>query len=190
MDNFVTENEILDGCLLNNPIAQKKLYDTFSRTMLGFCFRYTNDNDTAQEILQKGFILVFRKLQTFKREGSLEGWIKRIMVNTALTHIRVNKSHKIDFDVEISDISHTVYSQIISDIDAKSLLSVIQFLPKGFRSIFNLHAIEGYSHVEIGEMLNISEETSKSQYMRARNRIKSLINVEVNKSTNQIVISN
>jgi RNA polymerase sigma-70 factor (ECF subfamily) len=165
----MTDEELVKGCIENKPIAQKTLYDRFSRKMYGVCLRYCDDQDEAQDILQNGFIKVFENMQSFKGSGSLEGWIRRIMVNTALNHYRQTKMGKQKVDLDSVEYSLESSAPSVSEtINAKELLALIQTIPAGFRTVFNLFAIEGYSHKEIAEMLNISEGTSKSQFARAR----------------------
>lgn len=162
------EKQLLTACLQGDSKAQKKLYEMYAPKMYGVCLRYAKDEDTAQDYLQEGFIRVFTNLDKFRFEGSFEGWIRRIVVNTALEKLRkmdvirnsveVEKALNKDYDVE----------QVMDQINAGELLRLIQTLPTGFRTVFNLYAIEGYTHQEIGNMLHISEGTSKSQYARAR----------------------
>jgi RNA polymerase sigma factor (sigma-70 family) len=174
----MTDEQIVDGCIKKNAIAQKYLYDKFSRKMMGVCLRYCDNEDEAQDILQNGFISVFEHIESFKGTGALEGWIKKIMVNTALTSIRKNK--KFRQNIELGEVEFMLPSsnQTNENIKTKDLLMMIQSLPHGSRTIFNLHAIEGYSHVEIANMLNISEGTSKSQYSRARTHLQKIISLE------------
>lgn len=162
------ERQLLSNCLRGDLKAQKRLYDTFAPKMFGVCLRYARDHDTAQDYLQEGFIRVFAHLGDFRFEGSLEGWIRRVIVNTSLEKLR-----KVDVfknSIEIENVLFLEYDveQLQENLDAEDLLQLVQSLPTGFRTVFNLYAIEGYTHKEIGEMLNISEGTSKSQYSRAR----------------------
>ncbi|MDP2235704.1 MAG: RNA polymerase sigma factor [Bacteroidales bacterium] len=162
------EGQLLKDCIEGDFKAQKRLYDAFAPKMFGVCLRYANDHDTAQDYLQEAFIRVFAHLDRFRFEGSLEGWIRKVVVNTALEKIR-----KVDVfkkSVEIDKINPGDYetTELQDQINASELLQLIQSLPTGFRTVFNLYAIEGYTHQEIGKLLDISEGTSKSQYARAR----------------------
>lgn len=135
---------------------------------MAVCMRYARNRDAAADIMQDGFVKIFINLQSFKGEGSFEGWMKRIMINTALKQYKKDLKFKNDVDIEEA---YTVSFQhdIVGQLSAKELMNHIQRLPDGYRTIFNLYVIEGYQHNEISEMLNISEGTSKSQLSRARN---------------------
>ena len=143
--------------------------------------RYAKNRDDAADILQDAFVKVYVNLAAFKAEGSFEGWIKRIMINTALKHYRKNLKFRNELDIETAyEVSFD--SQVISRIAAAELIGYVQTLPDGYRTIFNLYAIEGYQHNEISEMLGISEGTSKSQLSRARNYLINIINKNNNRS--------
>lgn len=174
----MTDEQLVEGCVKKQALAQKALYDKYSRRMLGVCLRYASSTDEAQDILQDGFIKVFDKIEAFNAKGSLEGWIRRIMVNTALDNFRKNKKHMNQTDVD--DVKYLLKADnfVIESLEAKALLKIIQTLPTGFRTVFNLYAIEGYSHKEIGVMLDVSEGTSKSQYSRARAYIQKILEKE------------
>ncbi len=164
----MTESQLIQGCRDGDAACQRLLYDTFQSKMLGVCMRYFPDKMEAQDVLQDGFIKVFKNIDSFEEKGSLEGWIRRIMVNTALEQIRkeARKGQKVSFENESLLI---VEPEIASDqMEANDILKFVQALPTGYRAIFNLFAIEGYSHNEIAEQLNISVNTSYSQYHRAR----------------------
>ena len=171
----MTIEELIKGCIDKNPVAQKELYETFKGKMMGVCLRYAEDRDEAHDILQNGFIKVFENLAMFKNAGSFEGWVRRIMVNTALENFRKNKAQK--QNVDIANVGYFLKSDndTGSTINANDLLKMIQQLPVGFRTVFNLFAIEGYSHKEIADMLEITEGTSKSQYSRARTHLQEMI---------------
>ncbi len=161
-------DQIIRGCLKGNRKAQKQFYEHFAPKMFGVCLRYAGDVEMAEDFLQEGFIKVFSNLDSFRSEGVIDAWVRRIMVNTALEILRKNDvlKHSIDIDAafSISDNLPDGFQQI----NTAELLKHIQALPAGFRTVFNLFAIEGYSHQEIAEMLEISEGTSKSQYARAK----------------------
>jgi DNA-directed RNA polymerase specialized sigma24 family protein len=143
----LTEAELIDGCLAGQATAQKQLYERYSARMMAVCLRYAQTTFEAEDVLQEGFVTVYRTLGSFRRECPLEFWIRRIMVNAALRQHRRNAPL-----VAVSDGDYPV----------------VQELAPRYRLVFNLYAIEGYTHKEIGEMLEISEGTSKSQYSRAR----------------------
>jgi RNA polymerase sigma-70 factor (ECF subfamily) len=160
--------EMLEGCKANREVAQKYLFERYSRVMTGVCMRYADRYEEAQDIVQDGFVKVFNKIQTFSGSGSLEGWIRRIMVNTALDYLRKIKNER--YNLSIEDVEYSLKEDQIAEttMQADDLLKVIRTLPSGYRTVFNLYAIEGYSHKEIADKLDISENTSKSQYSRAR----------------------
>lgn len=161
-------DQLIRGCLNGNRNAQKQFYEHFAPSMMGVCLRYADDAEMAEDFLQEGFIRIFTRLKSFRSEGSIEGWVHRVMVNTALEILRKNDVLKHSVDIEtaysISDSLPDAFRQLTT----AELLKHIQSLPAGFRTVFNLFAIEGYSHQEIAAMLNISEGTSKSQYARAK----------------------
>jgi len=173
----MTDEQIVKGCIDKNAIAQKNLYEKFVRKMMGVCLRYCDSSEEAEDIVQNGFISIFENIESFRGTGSLEGWVRKIMVNTALTNIRKNK--KLKQNIELDSVEFMIASNSHSEsLEAKDLLKIIQTLPIGFKTVFNLYAIEGYSHKEIGEMLNISEGTSKSQYSRAKAHLQKIIPID------------
>ncbi len=159
--------EIIYKCREENSAAQTALYNLFSSKMYGICLRYSRDSGEAEDILQEGFVRVFSKIKQYEFKGSFEGWIRRVMVNTALEKFR---RHDRLYPVEEMKIYESTewVEETISSITANDLLRIIQELPPRYKMVFNLFAIEGYSHQEIGEMMNISEGTSKSNLSRAR----------------------
>ena len=168
MNSMMDENELIDMCLKQNPRAQKMLFDKFAPKMFSVCLRYMKNTEQAEDVLQEGFVKVFLKLKDFKREGSMEGWVRRIMVNTSLDAIR--KSTKTKYDQPLDDVSYKIeYKDSAStSLETQDLLNLVKKMPTGYRVVFNMYAIEGYSHREIAEKLKITENTSKSQYLRAR----------------------
>lgn len=148
--------------------------------MFGICIRYAQNRDDAQDILQEGFIKVFQNLNTYKDVGPLGGWIRKIILNTALEHCRKNKG-RYQIDVEFGSISlESTEDTVIDELALKDLVEKIQQLPNGYRAVFNLYAIEGYNHSEIAELMSISEGTSKSQYSKAKAMLRSMIDSENN----------
>ncbi len=162
------DSQFITRLINNDKAAQKRFYQYFSSKMYGVCLRFAKDVDDANDMMQEGFIRVFSHIGDFRGEGSLEGWIRRTMVNTAINFykrkIRKGKTVSIDVVAERSDSS--VY--IIEKMSVDELMVLIRELPTGYRTVFNLNVIEGYTHREIGKMLSISENTSKSQLSRAR----------------------
>ncbi len=181
MNNHI---EIIKACIKGDRKAQKQLYQMFADKMFGVCLRYADSIDEAKDILQDGFIKVFINLKQFNHKGSFEGWIRRIMVNTALEKFR-DKSYLFAVNMEQGYESRDKeYDHILTEIAANDLLELIQELSPQYRMVFNLYAIEGYSHKEICEMLNIKEGTSKSNLSRAREilkeKVKKHYNIKVN----------
>lgn len=164
----MTEEQIIEGCKAQERNAQKALYDKYARTMYGVCLRYSIDENAAKDLLQDGYIKVFANIQSFEGRGSFEGWMKRIFVNLALENIRKNKTITHNTELAEDIIDNTVDEDNADVIPVDELLKMIKSLPEGYATVFNLYAIEDYSHKEIAEMLNISEGTSRSQYVRAR----------------------
>lgn len=146
---------------------QEELYQRFSPRMYAVCLRYAGNAEEAQDILQEGFIKVFNKLKSFRGEGSFEGWIRRIFVNTAIEHFRRKRYLQPVTDKEENTIEGN-YLSALDDLAEKDILALVQQLSPGYRTVFNMYVIEGYSHKEIADMLNISEGTSKSQLSRAK----------------------
>ncbi len=161
--------KLVKDCLKGKPQAQRELYELFAETMLGVCYRYTRSVRDAEDVLQEGFIKVFNNLKQYKAEGELGAWVRRIMVNTALNYLKRNRKYQEEmFFTE--DYMHPVTTDDPAiRLQAKEIADLIRQLPQGYQVIFNLHAVEGFSHVEIGEMLGINDGTSRSQYSRARN---------------------
>ena len=161
-------HQLLKECLKRKPEAQRRLYDHFAPSMLGLCFRYTKSLSDAEEVLQEGFIKVFTRLNQFKGDGELGGWIRKIMVNTALNFLKTNQKYRNDLSFDEMPLHLVSTENPEVRLYAKELTELIRQLPTGFQTIFNLHAVEGYKHLEIASMLGISEGTSRSQYARAR----------------------
>ncbi|OFY94772.1 MAG: hypothetical protein A3K10_10305 [Bacteroidetes bacterium RIFCSPLOWO2_12_FULL_31_6] len=175
----MSEEQLVKKCLEKDTLAQKHLFDVYSKKMMGVCLRYSRDSDEAQDVLQIGFIKVFEKLDMYNRTGSLEGWIRKIIVNTALDSIRKNKKFMNDVEIEKVDYQlHNYNEDAVDVLSAQDLLAVIQKMPVGFKTVFNMYVIEGYSHQEIADELNISVNTSKSQLSRARAHLQKVLTKE------------
>jgi RNA polymerase sigma factor (sigma-70 family) len=163
----VKEEELITGCLNRDRTAQKQLYERYASKMYALCYRYVHNSMEAEDILVTAFTRIFDRIDQFKGEGSFEGWIRRIMVNEALSYLRRNRSMYLETDLEAADRKPD-YDSISDHLEAEDLMKLIQALPTGYRIVFNLYAIDGYSHKEIADQLGISENTSKSQLSRAR----------------------
>jgi len=176
--------KIIKGCQKGQRSFQKLLYDKYSPILMGICMRYAHTTDEAEDILQEGFVKILKQINKFEQKGSFEGWMKRIVINTAITNYR--KNLKRYNHSELDDYNSQFHSTSMYDADFthEELLNIIKKLPEGYRVIFNLYAIEGYKHKEIAELLNIDVATSKSQYSRAKRSIRqkmekiSKINIE------------
>ena len=160
-------DNIIQGCLKGDRKCQEQLYKMFSAKMFGLCLQYADNQDDAADILQEGFIKVFRKMGQFRGKGSFEGWIRRIMINTALERYRSQVRLYPITDNTVSN-DDMVYEEVLDRLSAADLIRLVQDLPPRYRMVFNLYAIEGYSHKEIGQMMDITEGTSKSNLSRAR----------------------
>ncbi len=180
-----TLQHIINGCRERNPLAQKELYELFKSKMFGICLRYAGNYDDAQDILQDGFIKVFEKIDQFGFKGAFEGWLRRIMVNTALEKYR-SSYQVINIHDNVKEINNEFADDFSTDIDAHELLRFVQELSPKYRIVFNLYAIEGYSHKEISDLLGISEGTSKSNLSRARDILKEKVNKYYMKSVKTI----
>ena len=172
------ESALIEACIAGNYRAQKKLYRLYASQMMGVCMRYSSCEADAEDILQEGFIRVFRFLDTFNGSGPLGGWIRRIMINVALQRFRENKRMHFLRLEDSEVIKQEVSDDALSKMSADELLELIQRLPIGYRTVFNLYAIEGFMHREIAEKLGISEGTSKSQYSRCREMLREMIEKE------------
>lgn len=161
------EAQWIRACRQGNPAAQRQVYEKYARRMMGVCIRYLGDTVEAEDVLISGFMKVFEKVSQFKEEGSFEGWIRKIMVNEALSHLRRHKRVYLETDLEKADCELD-FQSLSNHLETEDLLGMIEQLPPGYKTVFNLYAIEGYSHKEIADMLQISEGTSKSQLCRAR----------------------
>jgi len=164
----MTNEQLIKKCLEGNARAQKKLYEKFGPKLMGVCYRYATSSAEAQDLLQDGFIKIFEKLDNYSGMGSFEGWMRRIVVNTALDNIRKNKKFLLHSDIDSAEYKLQSNDYIEERLAAQDLLNILQSIPLGYKTIFNLYAIEGYSHKEIAEQLSITISTSKSQYSRAK----------------------
>ncbi|MFY0606191.1 MAG: RNA polymerase sigma factor [Cyclobacteriaceae bacterium] len=182
-----SEEILLRECIKRKPSAQKEMYERFAPKMLGVCLRYIHDREEAEHVMIGGMVKVFDKLAQFQSDGSLEGWIRRIMVNESLMYIRKHKNMSLEVEVEAAD-SEPDYQMLENNLEADDLMNLIGELPIGYRTVFNLYAIEGYSHKEIAKTLDINENTSKSQLSRARkmlqSRLATLNEIELKKDNN------
>jgi RNA polymerase sigma-70 factor (ECF subfamily) len=169
-----TEESLISGCRKKHRQAQRDVYDWLAPKMLAICRRYIKDVNEAESVMITGFMKVLDKIEQYSGEGSFEGWVRRIMVNESLLYIRKNKGMYIEVDIEYADTEPN-YELASENLEVDDLLNLINGLPIGYRTVFNMFAIEGYSHKEIAESLAISENTSKSQLSRARKMLQKQI---------------
>ncbi len=171
---FNQEAQMVKALRQGDPKAQRQLYDRYAPRMMGVCMRYVGDHMTAEDVLVEGFMKVFDKIGQFKSEGSFEGWMRRIMVNESLGYLRQRKRIQ---EVAIQDEAQQIVDNTLADeaLETEEMLTMIDSLPTGYRTVFNLYAIEGYAHAEIAEKLGITESTSKSQLHRARAMLQQLV---------------
>ncbi|MEP6627603.1 MAG: sigma-70 family RNA polymerase sigma factor [Ginsengibacter sp.] len=171
----MTEEIMLQGCLDNLATAQEALYNYFSPRMLGVCYRYARNREDAEDMLQEGFIKVYSQIHQFRGSGALEGWIRRIIVHTCINNIKKNKKFSDSVDLIHASSLQINENNIPSMLQAKQVVECIRLLPIGYRTVLNLYAIEGFSHKEIGSILDIEESTSRSQYTRARSLLEEIL---------------
>ena len=175
LEHKYTIEDLVKRCKANERKAQELLYKHFASKMLGVCLRYATDRMEAEDMLQNGFIRVFQKINDYRSEGSFEGWVRRIMVHTSIEYYRKHHKMLLVADLEETGKEPSVNAVALARLDEKDLIGLIQQLSPGYRMVFNLYAIEGYSHREIGVIMGISEGASKSQLSRARAILKEQI---------------
>lgn len=171
----MTEELMLAGSIKNNAAAQEELYNRFSPRMLGVCYRFAKNREDAEDMLQEGFIKVFTQLHQYRNEGALEGWVRRIVVHTCINILKKNKKFSESVDLIHAKGIHIREDMIPSIMQAKQVVECIRILPLGYRTVLNLYAIEGFSHKEIGALLDIEESTSRSQYTRAKAMLEEIL---------------
>lgn len=176
------QEQLLKGCMRNERLSQKKLYELYYGRMMSVCMRYSDNYETARDVLNEGFLKVFKHLKTYEPRHSLESWMKRIMINAAIDNYRKNKKHKKQVDLEkaahyISDTNNNL--SIISSLSAQEIMKLVQMLSPAYRAVFNLYVIEGYKHREIAKMLEISVGSSKSNLAKAKINLRKLIAQEM-----------
>jgi len=188
INKSVTEEELIKGCLNLDPTAQKQLYEKYSAKMFGVCLRYVKDYSEAEDVLITAFMKVFDRLVQYKGQGSFEGWIRRVTINEALTFLRKNRNMYLEVEIEKID-KEPEFQKLENELEVEDLLNMVKRLPEGYRMVFNLYAIEGYSHKEIAKKLEINVNTSKSQLSRARKLLQKYL-VESEMYYNEKTVSN
>ncbi len=176
----ITESDLIVGCKEGNRRMQEELYRRLSPRMYAVCLRYAGNSEEAEDILQEGFIKVFKKLDSFRGEGSFEGWVRRIFVNTAIEHFR-RKRYLMPVTEKEENTIEGKYVSVLDDLAEKDILALVQELSPGYRTVFNMYVVEGYTHKEIADMLGISEGTSKSQLSRAKVILQDMVRTFIDK---------
>lgn len=167
----MTDEELVSLCIRGNRDSQHELWKRFSGKMMSVCMRYVGNRNDAEDVLQEGFIKAFQNLKQWKQEGPLGGWIRSIMVNTALTHLRKQQRWSAE-SVDIERVEDPIdHMDAMKRMQEQEIIQLIASMPTGYRTVFNLYAVEGYGHQEIADQLGISESTSKTQFLKARNWI-------------------
>jgi RNA polymerase sigma-70 factor (ECF subfamily) len=169
-----SETDLIEGCIRGDRKMQYELYERFSPKMYGVCLRYAANAEEAEDILQEGFMKVFKKIGSYRGDGSFEGWIRRIFVNTAIEHFRKKSYLQPITEQEESSIEGK-YVSVLDSLAEKDIIKLIQQLSPGYRTVFNMYVIEGYTHKQIADILKISEGTSKSQLSRAKLILQDLV---------------
>ena len=176
----IPESDLITGCIEGNRRMQEILYSRFSAKMYGVCLRYASNAAEAEDILQEGFIKIFKKIDTFRSEGSFEVWVRRIFVNTAIEHFRRRKYLTPVTEKEENTIEGK-YISVLDELAEQDILNLVQELSPGYRTVFNMYVVEGYTHKEIGDILGISEGTSKSQLSRAKVILQDMVRTYIDK---------
>ena len=171
----MNEQSLIERCLRKDNNAQRELYERYSPKMLAVCHRYAVNREDAEDMLQEGFVKVFMQIGSYEGRGSFEGWVRRIMVHTCINQLKKHKKFQENLDIVHAHGMPTRSESIPSIVQAKQITECIRLLPVGYRTVLNLYAIEGYSHREIAEILDIEESTSRSQYTRAKNLLETLL---------------
>ncbi|HZG99827.1 MAG TPA: RNA polymerase sigma factor [Flavisolibacter sp.] len=177
---MISDADLIEGCRREDRKMQYELYQRFAPKMYGVCLRYSGNSEEAEDILQEGFIKVFRKIGSFRGEGSFEGWIRRIFVNTAIEHFR-RKTYLQPITEKEENTVEAQYLSVLDSLAERDIISLVQQLSPGYRTVFNMYVVEGYTHKQIAEMLGISEGTSKSQLSRAKLILQDLVKTHIEK---------
>ena len=176
----ISDSDLIRGCMESDRRMQEELYRRFSPRMYAVCLRYAGNAEEAEDILQEGFIKVFKKLDSFRNEGSFEGWIRRIFVNTAIEHFR-RKKYLLPVTEKEENTIEGKYTSVLDELGAKDIMALVQELSPGYRTVFNMYVVEGYTHKEIADQLGISEGTSKSQLSRAKVILQDMVRTQIDR---------
>ena len=182
------EWQLIKGCIRGEPHAQKAMYELYAPAMMSVCQRYAGNLETARDLLHDGFIRLFTKIHTYSGVGSFNGWMKRIFVTTALEHLRRNNVLRYGIDMEIADDTpETADVSAFEHLTIDDLLACVAVLPDMCRIVFNMHAIEGYTHVEIAKKLGINENTSRTHYAKGRKLLQKMVMNKVGRLQTAVV---
>ena len=176
----ISDSDLIRGCMESDRRMQEELYRRFSPRMYAVCLRYAGNAEEAEDILQEGFIKVFRKLDSFRNEGSFEGWRRRIFVNTAIEDFR-RKKYLLPVTEKEENTIEGKYTSVLDEMGAKDIMALVQELSPGYRTVFNMYVVEGYTHKEIADQLGISEGTSKSQLSRAKVILQDMVRTHIDR---------
>ena len=179
-NQIISDNDLIEGCLNGDRRIQQELYKRFASKMYGVCLRYAANAEEAEDVLQEGFIKVFKKIGSFRKEGSFEGWIRRIFVNTAIEQFRKKNYLQPITEYEEATIEGK-YVSVLDSMAEKDIIGLVQHLSPGYRTVFNMYVVEGFTHKQISEALGISEGTSKSQLSRAKQILQTMVQQYIEK---------
>ncbi len=179
-NQIISDSDLIAGCINEDRKMQYELYQRYASKMFGVCLRYTGNPEEAEDVLQESFIKVFKKVGSFRSEGSFEGWVRRIFVNTAIEHFR-RKNYMQPVTEKEENSVEGKYISVLDKLAEKDIISLVQKLSPGYRTVFNMYVVEGYTHKQIAEMLGISEGTSKSQLSRAKIILQEMVNKHLGK---------
>lgn len=185
-NHIPSESDLIQGCINGDRQMQKLLYERFSPKMYAVCLRYSGNSEDARDLLQEGFIKIFKNLSKYRGDGSFEGWIRRIFVNTSIEHFR-RKVYSQDVTEKQENTLEDKTWNVLDSLAEKDILNMIHDLSPGYKTVFNMHVIEGYSHKEIADKLGINEGTSKSQLARAKSVLKKMVEKRFNKTSTDTI---
>lgn len=181
-NQIFSDSDLIEGCIRGERQMQQQLYSRFAAKMFGVCLRYAGNTEEAEDILQEGFIKVFKKVGSFRSEGSFEGWVRRIFVNTAIEHFR-RKIYLQPVTEREEETMEGTYLSVLDHLAEADIIKLVQQLSPGYRTVFNMYVVEGYTHKQIAEALGISEGTSKSQLSRAKIILQEMVRKHIDQQT-------
>jgi RNA polymerase sigma-70 factor (ECF subfamily) len=171
----MTEQSLIQACVQNNAAAQREFYNQFSGLLFSICYRYAGNKQDAEDMLQESFVKVFTRIKTFENKGNFDGWIKRIVAHTCINYLKKNKKFTDNISLENAQNIGTKEESIASKLLGKQVIECLTMMPVGFRTVINLYAIEGFTHKEIASILEVEESTSRSQYIRGKSLLESIL---------------